>query len=289
MKKVLLLLVVFVLFGVIVFGIYFASNYNFTSKKNDKKENVELNKNIIDVESKDIITLIDTSEIDNGFVQKYQIIVNGIEKILEIEFLNNSDENVFSITGKFNGVTLYYCYQQSDKENIVVNKNMINNGFNENNFDFIKGENGKSYILIHSNISDDGTGEEDKLYILNDSLEFIDNDLVDYAGNSDTYGMSIMSTYISYKLEDNAYPWYADNFKACTNPSNCNIDLKIEDNKIYYLVPVLNTALEEANEDNKEATDYGKLEERVYTINDNKLIYKVTNVYKIVEVCEQDM
>lgn len=275
MKKVIILIIVLLSFGIIGFGIYYASTYNFNDNKNsdNKKENVELNKNSIEIESKDAVTLVDTVENEGIFVQKYQIIINGLEKILEIEFLNNNNENekYFTIIGKFNGAILYYYYQKYEKENIEYSKNMIDNSFNEKNFSFIKGEDGKSYLLIHSNIYDDGTGEEDKLYILNDSFKFVNNDLIDYSGNSNTLGMTIMSTYINYSLENNIYPWYTDNFSSCSTPSNCNIDLKVEDNKIYCLVPVFNN-----NED-----ELGKIEERVYIINNSNLKYEVINQYKI--------
>lgn len=117
-------------------------------------------------------------------------------------------------------------------------------------------------------------------------MEFVYNDLVDYAGSSDTKGMTIMSTYTGYTLKDNEYPWYTDNFNACTTPSNCYINVKVEDDKIYYLVPVLED-LEETEEEEEEVKYYGELEERVYTIEDSKLKYDVIKRYKIVDIAGQ--
>ena len=170
---------------------------------------------------------------------------------------------------------------------------MITSSFNENNFSFISGRDGESYLLIHTNIYSDLAGEEDKLFILNENLEFIDNDLVDYAGSSETQGMTIMSTYTGYILEGDEYPWYTDNFNACSAPSNCYIDIKIEDNKIYYLVPVLKEVTSDEEETDDETTEedkvteYGELEERVYTIRDGKLEYEVVKRYKIVGITGQ--
>ena len=185
-----------------------------------------------------------------------------------------------------NGVTLYAYYEKYDKEATVYDASMIDRSFNENNFSFIKGSDGESYLLIHTNIYDDGSGEEDKLYILNDTLEFVSNDLVDY-GTSSSVGMSIMSTYTSYTLEDEEKPWYTDDFNACSSPSNCYINVKVEANKIYYLVPVLIDVAEEENsdeEDVEEVMTYGELEERVYTVSDNRLEYEVVKRYKITSV-----
>lgn len=291
MKKVLIIIIVLLSFGVIGFGIFYVATHDFSvDRNNDGPDNVELNEGTPEVEKENNVTLVSTEEIDGSFVQTYNIVMNGKEKTLEVEFLyrDNQDLKEQSLTGEFSGATVYAYYDNYEDEADGFDENMIASSFNENNFSFISGVNGESYLIIYTNIYDDGTGEEDKLFILNDDLEFVSNDLVDYAGSSDTKGMTIMSTYTGYTLENDEYPWYNDSFNACTTPSNCYIDVKIEDNQIYYLVPVLNTVSEEANEDdeedNEEATDYGELEERVYRINNNKLEYEVIQRYKITGV-----
>ena len=292
MKKVLIIIVVFLSFGVIAFGIYYASTHDFGTLKNDEeKENVELNQDSIEVEKEDSVTLVDRKQIEDSFVQTYQIIINGKEKTLEVEFLYRDNQGLKeqSLTGEFSGATVYAYYETYEEEASLYDENMIASSFNENNFGFISGVNGESYLLIYSNIYSDGAGEEDKLFILNDDLEFISNDLVDYSGSSETLGMTIMSTYTGYTLEGDEYPWYNDAFNACQTPSNCYIDIKIEDNRIYYLVPVLN----EVNSDKEEATEeeevveYGELEERLYTIDNGKLEYEVIKRYRIVDVTGQ--
>lgn len=302
MKKILVIIVVVLSFVAIGVGIIYVATHDFSvDKKNeDKKENVELNDGNIEVKKEDQVTLVETKEIDGAFVQKYEILINGLEKTLEIEFLYSdyNDIKAQALTGKLEGNTVYYYYESYKKGSKVdediyqdghpYDENMIDSSFNENNFGFITGEDGKSYLLIHTNIYGDEAGEEDKLYILNDNLEFISNDLVDYAGSNETKGMTIMSTYSGYELEDDAYPWYTDTFKACESPSNCYIDVKIEDDRIYYLVPVLNEiSEEETDEEEEEVKYYGELEERVYTINDSKLKYEVIKRYKIVGIVGQ--
>lgn len=288
MKKVLIVIVVLFSFGVIGFGIFYASTHDFSSEsKNDDPENVELNQNSIEVNSDDSVKLVDTEKIEDSFVQTYQIMINGKERELQIEFLyrDNTSLKEQSLTGDYNGATLYAYYENYEEEATLYDENMIDSSFNENNFSFLKGIGGESYLLIYTNIYDDGAGEEDKLYILNENLEFVANDLVDYAGSTDTRGMTIMSTYTNYTLEGEEYPWYTDSFNACSTPSNCYIDIKIEDNKIYYLVPVLNEVSEEEEEDEEDVNiDYGNLEERVYTIRDGSLCYEVIKRYKIIDV-----
>ena len=292
MKKVLIVIVVILSFGVIGFGIYYASTHDFNINRNEEDhENVELNGNSIEVDSKDSVTLASTEVVDDSFVQTYHIVINGINRTLEVEFLyrNNEDLREQSLTGEYSGVTLYAYYETYEDDATVYDVNMITSSFNENNFSFISGRDGESYLLIHTNIYFDGIGEEDKLYILNENLEFVDNDLVDYSGSNETYGMSIMSTYTGYILENDEYPWYTDNFNACTTPSNCYINVKIENNKIYYLTPVLNEINSDKNEalDDEDVVEYGELEERVYTIDNGNLKYEVIKRYKIVDISGQ--
>ena len=294
MKKVLLILLILLSLGVIAFGIFYASTHDFSKKREEeKKENIELNDTVLEVAKENSIKLVETKKIDESFVQVYNIVINNKERVFEVEFLyrNQEDLKELSLLGDYNGATLY-AYYEKYKDEATIDVNMITSSFNENNFSFISGRDGESYLLIHTNIYSDGTGEEDKLFILNENLEFVDNDLVDYAGSCKTQGMTIMSTYTGYILEGDEYPWYTDNFNACTTPSNCYIDIKIEDNKIYYLTPVLKevSSLEEEKDDEAEedeVREYGELEERVYTIHDGNLEYEVIKRYKIVGITGQ--
>ena len=282
MKKVLIINVVLLSFGVIAFGIFYASTHDFgVDPKDDERSNVELNEGVVEVNEDNSVTLVSTEEIDDSFVQTYHVVINGLEKTLEIEFLyrDNTSLDQQSLTGEYSGATLYAYYEDYETDASGFDENMIASSFNEGNFSFIQGVDGESYLIIHTNIYDDGAGEEDKLYILNENLEFVSNDLVDYTG-SESQGMSIMSTYTTYTLENDEYPWYTDSFNACSSPSNCHINVRIEDNRIYYLVPVLN----EVSENTEEETQDGELEERVYTIDDGVLSYEVIKRYTITGV-----
>lgn len=56
-----------------------------------------------------------------------------------------------------------------------------------------------------------------------------------------------------------------------------------ENDKIYFLAPIL----EQDFAASAALGNYGTLEERVYTIANDKLEYQVLNSYKITEVCQQ--
>lgn len=98
---------------------------------------------------------------------------------------------------------------------------------------------------------------------------------------------NIMKINYTYKynwetLEHNIVgnPWYDNEYSYCQVYTQdiipCHTMFKIKDNKIYYLKSKL--------KENYSQNDYGTLEERVYTINNDKLEYKVINKYKIIEM-----
>ena len=67
---------------------------------------------------------------------------------------------------------------------------------------------------------------------------------------------------------------YGNTFNLKDVDSELSYYVKIVDNKIYNLVSLF-------NEDIIDGSENGKLEERVYTINNNKLEYEVINTYTI--------
>ena len=114
MKKVVIIIVVLLSFGVIGFGILYVSTHDFNVERDSEQpENVELNDGSLEAEVKDQVTLEETKEIDGSFVQTYQIVNNGLEKTLEVEFLyrDNTDTNEQSLTGDYNGASLYSYYE----------------------------------------------------------------------------------------------------------------------------------------------------------------------------------
>lgn len=107
--------------------------------------------------------------------------------------------------------------------------------------------------------------------VYNDNLELINKEeIIAYSGGCVLY---LDKDYEKNDYKDKFFKWYKDNFDysllGCI--SDCEVRGKIENNKIYNYVPKLNK--------NEQGT--GTLEEREYTINNNKLEYKVINIYTI--------
>lgn len=88
----------------------------------------------------------------------------------------------------------------------------------------------------------------------------------------DNYGFIIDYTYNAPCKFESKSPFYASEFVT----RDKNVHVKTEKDKIYYLAPIL-----------KEDLTSGTLEERVYTISEDKLNYRVLSSYKITEVCGQ--
>lgn len=87
--------------------------------------------------------------------------------------------------------------------------------------------------------------------------------------------MTVFNGATGFILE-NENAWYPNIYNMCNYyDGKCYIGVKIENNKIYYLYPNVDF-------ENRQENYYGYMEEREYTINNNKLEYKVLNKYKII-------
>ncbi len=142
---------------------------------------------------------------------------------------------------------------------------------NEDNFKIIKGTDNKNYIIIvHDNYNNAFvSGTSNEMLVLNDELELVSKEFMieslspDYA----THNGFILDDYIGN------IPCKVEGKEFYKN----NKYVKIENNEIHFLFPKM--------DNNSSLPEY--LEERVYTINNNKLEYKVINTYKVVDVCQQ--
>lgn len=181
--------------------------------------------------------------------QKYEITLNKEVLNLDITYTNNLANN--TITGVFNEITLYtYNYQDNNK--VYTNK-FINELFNTSNFEIIKGEDNKEYLTIRTYNNQNGWIS---LYIFNDKLECLKE-------------FTITNKYLTLEVDTPNYIWYKDSFNICNN--ECQIRLKIDNNKIYTLI-----------------YDSSKLEveARTYTIKDNLFKYEVSNTYDVINIKE---
>lgn len=227
----------------------------------------------------DRIKLTSISEESNKIIEEFRIKLNGKSKTINVEFTkeNYEDMDAYIIGGHLGDKPVLFTDFILNEEGNIFTKEKINELFNENNFRIIKGADNKDYLLVVSNRVND-----DKLYIFNDNLELLNNESVDdynpYCDND--CGGFMITTYSNTPcvFENNENPWYENYFnitESMLGEGDINYSLKIENNKIYYLAAVI--------EDYTNA----KLEERVYTINNNQLTYEVINTYNATQVCQQ--
>ena len=126
--------------------------------------------------------------------------------------------------------------------------------FNEDNFIIFPGVDGLNYLIIQTYILPPANGIGVDYVIFNQSWHYIDSLAVIYQGQG-------------IVLEDESV-WYPDTLNIDTILDYNKIRSKIEGNQIYNLY-----------------YDCGdNLEERVYTVNHDKLEYEVINTYQILEL-----
>lgn len=299
MKKNILVYVIILIFACALTGtltyIYMNNQNNETEIKDNNIQNEEENnKNQEDnnkVVLEDGVKLLTTEWINDiiGYkvaIQKYQIILNGNEKIIEVAFTYNRvyDFNGYQeVKGTINNYTVSYFFDPDLDYSVdeLLSADRLYKEFSEKNFKIIKGTDNKNYLAIISNTKQGPeTYNDTAVYIYNDNLELLTKDLSSYYSNTLKVNyMTIQSGATSYKLDDET-KWYQDNFKLCKNAQYewCNIGIKFENDSIYYLYPKPNF---------NSASNYGYMEERVYTINNNKLEYKVLNKYQIIDIAGQ--
>lgn len=193
------------------------------------------------------------------------------------------NNDIHEIIGTFNNTEIvrrgYININQIEytKEN-TFNISNINNIFDEGNFTIIKGTDNKSYLLVQIVAVDALDGwHTSSLYVYNDELELISKNIItaeespDYTSHDgfiiDNFIGNIPCDYVGNS------PLYERTFKVVDNANEIDKQYtKIENNQIYFLFPKIND---------------GILEERVYTINNNKLEYTIINTYKFNSVCQE--
>lgn len=276
---------IYIILAVILVGILFAGTTYILIKSKDNKTEIKENNNKPnnneEPTKKDGVKLLKTYNLNDKIIEEFEITLNGKTKIMNVNFIIPDKEVEDStIEGTFNDI--YFYGKAFSKEEVKENFNIsfIKNIFNENNFEFIKGTDNKSYLLVI------GTSywNEKELYVLNDDFVDISKNIRDTADAEVSGYTGFNITYFNNhvnNIEDNNR-WYKNTFKIkiedFMEEVKGNIHIKIEDNKIYFLNPIF----EYVN-----ASNLGYLEERVYTINNNKLSYKVINKYQITEISNQ--
>ena len=253
MKNKVLIGIIIVLVGVIIVeGVYL-----FTSKEEEKENNSyinipkeEENESNGNETSEDYVKLVDTREEDNQVIQEYEMVLNGEYQEFDITFEINVGEGYWDIDSTLGDSYLFSVWYDTDPLNNYVD--FIAQYFNENNFIIFPGIDRVNYLIIQGYAFPPAGGVGIDYNIFNQNWDYIGNLAVIYQRQG-------------VVLEDESV-WYLDNLNIDTVQDYNKIRSKIEGDKIYNLYYTC---------------DY--MEERVYTINNNKLEYEVINQYKILE------
>ena len=274
---------------------------NNESKENEddnNEENKDNNQNEKPNTKEDGVKLARTYNLNDKIIEEFEITLNNKTKTIKVEYAYEEKECLKEVKGTINNNLLYTVENEGFVEDNcktyskdkLFNVAKIKNKFNENNFKIIKGTDNKNYLAIYgySNYIVNESEEEKRfLSIFNDNLELISKDIedsYDYAGNEnmkhDYFYEYQDDTGINIVTEAEGLKWYGNKKSEFEGTSSYKI-LKIENNQIYYLA--LNIPEDWYNSYAEIGIPgYGsKIEERVYTINNNKLEYKVIKEYKV--------
>ena len=265
MKNKVLIGIIIILVGVLVAeGIYL-----FTSKEEEKENNSYINipkeeeensESNGDETSEDYVKLVNTKEEDNQVIQEYEMVLNGEYQEFIVEFSYEQEANHSNSSNAVNYLngTLKDNIVYSEIRGEMLSISYINSMFSSQNFIIIRGED-KNYLAVATFERED-YGDFMYYQIYNDHFDYIDSISL-YVGNQSIEnnlgfdGYQNVFTDIYYLSED----YYS-------------VRSKIEDNHIYELAYVCDDVY------------YGILEERVYTINNDKLEYEVINTYTDLEI-----
>ncbi len=279
MKQTVLTIIIIILVALIASG----TTYLIMINKNDNKVNETTNNTSKEQDNKveDGVKLISTKKSNDTIIQKYQVVLNGKEKELELKYYCedvNKEMPFMHLVGKINNrdyIKYEAWYDDEQDFNNIFSEENIDKQVNSNNFYLIKGTDNKNYLGF--------IGYKDTynlLYIFNDNLELITNNILSYNGymfsdngTQDAFIITRTELIVTEVAEKNNIS-YGNTFNLKDVDSELSYYVKIVDNKIYNLVSLF-------NEDIIDGSENGKLEERVYTINNNKLEYEVINTYTI--------
>ena len=266
-ERSIYIVIIIILGAVIVSTITYIVMTNKDDKKiNNTENNIENNDN---EKLSDKIEFKSVKEENNKIIETYNMVLNGKSKDLIIEYSLDESQNYF--VGKNKDTELYLEVINDLDQVDEIKRNLLKRNFQEDDFYFIKDSDNKTYLGIAAKDSN----EQVRLTILNDELQVINknfNSLGGESGSSLDYSMILYGGKSSFKLTDGTWAGYDLQNDCPVYLEDCHVMLKIIDNKIYYLVPVIKS----------EEESY--IEERIYTINNSKMEYKVNNKYDIMSI-----
>ena len=270
-EKYIYLVLGIILVVVIACGITYiiATNNN---KTETKEENNEQNNNQEEPILEDGVTLKNTTTNNSTIIQEYEVILNGKKNNFNVNYTYDSCYDTgYCISGKYNNYNFYYGEFYNMSLDNLFTRQTIEQKFNEDNFEIIKGTDNKNYLLVYTTSS---------LYIFDENLEIVNDGINSNWYEGDNENSFIMASITNVPVLDN---YYDDTLNICDNWDSdiCSIYVKVENNQIYYLTPNISY---HDYVNNYEYTTPVEVEERVYTINNGKLTYEVINTYQTSEI-----
>ncbi len=195
--------------------------------------------------------------------QSYDLTMNGIKKRITITFKLKEEKEKFEIVGNLNELNIFHYKENKSTEKLdeVFTTEHIKSLFNLDNFQLIKGLDGKSYLTVYNY---ENASNIRNYYIFNQDLILLNKEK----------NINILDGETNIVLEGGADIWYKDTSKLCKEDSPCRIKSKIEKNKIYMLIPKLEEQPTEGN--------YGVLEEYILMPDGDALITELISTYKII-------
>lgn len=225
----------------------------------------------------DGVKFLEVRSIKGKLAEEFEIVLNGKVHKMYVSFgYYGADKYVDEHVSGFYNNLLFYHEEKKGVEFEYDDEYFLSR-FNENNFQIIKGKDGKNYLAVWASLFSETNGD-DKLYIFNDDLTLLDDDsLRFYSCVRETDMSFVVHSKWQYTILEDEGVWYKDERGLCKDDKNkkCHINVKIEDNKIHYLVPIIKQIGE---------NDFGYVEERVYEINNSRLEYEVISTRKIVNL-----
>ena len=258
MKNKVLIGIIIILIGVIIAeGVYLFTNKEDEKENNSSinipKEEEEENESNGNETSEDYVKLVDTREEDNQVIQEYEMVLNGEYQEFDITFEINENEYYWTIYSYVNSQLILSIFNDFEKSPDDWD-NYIRQYFNEDNFIIFPGTDGINYLIIQDYSFPPAGGFSIGYKIFNQDWSYLGV-------------LSVIENAQGIDVEDESI-WYTDNLQLDNNNEEYQVRSKIAGNKIYNLY--------------YDCSFYPDiLEERIYTINNNKLEYEVINTYQV--------
>lgn len=262
--------------------------YMFISGKIDMG-NFSNDKNATTNGPKGEVKFLNTKKDGTVITQYFKANLNGQELPINIVYTYENTElsaeekattgynRIEHVIGKFGDIVIFDHYERNNNTTQraqLFDTQLIDKEYNLNYLKVVRGTDGKDYLTMATHIYDGlNAPSENFLYILNDKLQTISNvfdDLTTCTNEKKT--MMIHPGSRGIIVTDKA--WYSNQY-GYNNRGKLFISVKVEDDKIYYLYH---------NIDSSVPGKFGTLEERIYTIKDDKLEYTINKEYDATSV-----